>query len=509
MATFLLAFRILSASEYFVIRAVDEQTGRGIPMVEFCTTSNVCHWTDSNGVIALDEPGYRNRRVYFRIFTYGYEAEKKGLDVKPGVSAIVKLRRTQIAERLYRVTGEGIFRDSILAGISVPPGEPLLNAEVTGLDTVMYAPYRGRIFWVFGDTNKLSGALGHFATTAATSNLPVDPETFIDLNYFPRADGFTKPVAAAIPGEGLKWLHTLMTLRDSSGTERLIAHYSRVKTLNELLDTGLAVFNDDKREFTPLVSFGPKPKLTPHGRPVRAKMGGVEYLYFSWPRATPVVRVRADWNAVRDLTRYEALECGAGGCIWKNGGDPTTLRFHDADTLETFDGRLTSMYWNDYRRRWIAIIQRRVDEVWLAECDTPTGPWAYARRIIEHHNYSFYWPGHIPYLDGREGRRIYIMGTYTQMFSKAPAKTPRYDYNQLVYAVSLDDERMFLPVAHYKVRAQTAPLRKAEIDARNLWSDVESVAYYDYEPDRRPKSGKRLPAPPGPVAFERNSEPVK
>ena len=41
----------------------------------------------------------------------------------------LELERRNVAERLYRVTGAGIYRDSVLTGQPVPIKEPLLNAE--------------------------------------------------------------------------------------------------------------------------------------------------------------------------------------------------------------------------------------------------------------------------------------------------------------------------------------------------------------------------------------------
>ena len=40
-------------NDYFTIAVVDEQTGRGVPLVELRTVNNVSWWTDSNGIIAF------------------------------------------------------------------------------------------------------------------------------------------------------------------------------------------------------------------------------------------------------------------------------------------------------------------------------------------------------------------------------------------------------------------------------------------------------------------------
>src|SRR5262245_22741779 len=107
----------------FAVEVVDDQTGRGVPLVELTTTSNVTYVTDSAGIVAFDEPGLMNQRVFFHVQSHGYEFRKDGfgirgvaLDITPGGSAQIKIKRLNIAERLYRMTGQGIYRDSVLVG---------------------------------------------------------------------------------------------------------------------------------------------------------------------------------------------------------------------------------------------------------------------------------------------------------------------------------------------------------------------------------------------------------
>src|SRR5947209_2326615 len=101
-------------SQYFGIEVVDEATGRGVPMVELQTTSGVRCYTDSNGLIAFYEPGAMNRKVWFGVSSHGYEFPPDGLGIRgvrletrPGATARLKIRRLNIAERLYRITGQG------------------------------------------------------------------------------------------------------------------------------------------------------------------------------------------------------------------------------------------------------------------------------------------------------------------------------------------------------------------------------------------------------------------
>jgi hypothetical protein len=229
-----------SANRYFAIKVVDSQTGRGVPMVELKSVNNIRYYTDSNGLAAIDDPDLIGRKVFFYVASHGYEFPKDGfgfaglaLDVKPGGRAELKIKRLNIAERLYRITGGGVYRDSVLLGEPTPIREPLLNAQVTGQDGAVVAPYRGQIYWFRGDTGRLRHPLGQFAISGATSPLPgegLDPAKGIDLTYFVDNEGFSRPMCP-LPGPGVVWMDGLTVLADEQGAERMIAHYMRLKDL--------------------------------------------------------------------------------------------------------------------------------------------------------------------------------------------------------------------------------------------------------------------------------------
>lgn len=67
------------SGHYFKITVVDEQTGRGVPLVELRTVNGIRLWTDSNGVAAFVEPGLMDQSVFFHIASHGYEFPKDGL----------------------------------------------------------------------------------------------------------------------------------------------------------------------------------------------------------------------------------------------------------------------------------------------------------------------------------------------------------------------------------------------------------------------------------------------
>jgi hypothetical protein len=81
-------------------------------------------------------------------------------------------------------------------------------------------------------------------------------------------------------------------------------------------------------------------------------------------------------------------------------------------------------------------------EVWYAEARELTGPWRKARKIVTHDKYSYYNPVQHDFFDQAGGRFIFFEGTYTKDFSGNPVGTPRYEYNQIMYRLDLDDPRL-------------------------------------------------------------------
>jgi hypothetical protein len=526
--------------DYFAIQVVDRQTGRGVPLVELRTTNLIRHVTDSQGIIAFLEPGLMDREVFFFIESHGYEAPKDGfgyrgvrLRTTPGTTAVVQIDRVNIAERLYRVTGQGIYCDSVLTGRPVPLKNPVLNGQVMGQDSVFTCLYRGRLFWMWGDTGRPSYPLGNFAMSGALSDLPgrggLDPSVGVDLEYFVGKDGFSRGMAP-LKEPGLVWLDALMTVPDPQGNERMVAKFARLKGLSETLERGLMVFNDDTNTFEPIVRPGLEflpYRNTGHAFPVQVE--GRPYYYFTAPSPMGVrLRVPARWNAVVDANQYEvltALEPKAPGASrvtsderrdssarWIKFGDLLASRGDKIATIEALEAEAKDLkvydidsgkeivphngtvYFNAYRQRWIGIFGQllgepsALGEIWYAEADTPAGPWAYARKVLTHNKYSFYNPKHHPLFDQDGGRTIYFEGTYTWTFSGSEERaTPRYDYNQIMYRLDLGDPRMALPVPVYQMRGGRDYLSGPAVAGDNLWDDVESVAFYAVEPGRGDK----------------------
>ena len=528
-------------ADYFQITVVDAGTGRGVPLVELKTVNAVRFYTDSNGVAALNEPDLMGRTVWFGVKSHGYEYPADGfgnrgvaLEVKAGGSARVKLRRVNIAERLYRITGAGIYRDSVLLGLPVPIKKPLLDGLVMGQDTVMATPYQGKLYWFYGDTERPGYPLGQFATSGATSLLPVagglDPDKGIDLTYWTDADGFSRPMLP-LPGfGGPVWVGGVFTLKDARGQEKLYTHFTHLDHDGRAAESGLALFDDAKAVFAPLCRYALDAPLYPDGQPFHAVADGQEYLYCQ-PKslsACPLVRVRADAAHVTDPRAFEAFTCLAPGAReagvdtlldraadghliygWKV--DTAVMGFdtqsaliksgkikpeevlaplRDVETDAPIRSHGGSVFWNAYRKRWVMISGQAggtssyLGELWFAEADTPVGPWVYARKIITHDHYTFYNPTQHPFFDQKGGRLIYFEGTYTDTYSGNADVTPRYNYNQILYRLALDDARLSLPAPVYALAGAGGYGQRETVDAQHEWGQVKEVPFFAIPPGR-------------------------
>jgi len=175
--------------------------------------------------------------------------------------------------------------------------------------------------------------------------------------------------------------------------------------------------------------------------PRAAERGGDGKIRYGWKKNTPFLGPRDEERLIRAglLKPHEAL-----------------LQLCDADSGKPVEAHRGSVYWNNYRRRWVMIAVQSMGtsalgEVWYAEADTPLGPWVYGRKIVTHNRYSFYNPKQHPFFDKDKGRVLFFEGTYTNTFSGNTEATPRYEYNQILYKLDLKDQRLNLPVPIYNL----------------------------------------------------------
>ncbi|MDX1931481.1 MAG: hypothetical protein SFU56_02635 [Capsulimonadales bacterium] len=469
----------------FGIRAVDAETGRGVPLTELETTDRAVTVTDSNGWAAITDPALMDREVWFSVRSQGYAFPKDGfgfsglrLKVTDGGRTVVKLRRVNIAERLCRLTGGGIYSDSVLLGESTPLRDPLRPGSVFGQDSAMALPFRGRLLWFWGDTNRIEYPLGNFRTSGAVATFPAGETTAergLDFAYFTGEDGFARALCPT-DQPGPVWISGLTTLREGN-EEMLLAHYARMKDLGTRREHGYVLWDDVRNvfRFTNKLSLSETWRFL-DGHPISWTENGIGYRAGGF--CFPHVRVPARRTAVLQPSAYEGFTCltadgrvrrdGRGRAVygWQKVAPPLTarteagllkakqlrpeeVRFLPRDSaggvVVTHGGSVT---WNPWRRRWILIATQYfgksspLGEIWYSEADSPIGPWRRAVKIVTHERFTFYNPVHHPFLDTDGGRRIFFEGTYTQTFSSAPSPTPRYDYNQILYRLDLADPRL-------------------------------------------------------------------
>jgi len=72
----------------FQIRVVDEETGRGVPLVELRTVHEQLFVTDSSGRVAVREPEMIGQAVYFHVRSHGYEFPRDGFGFRGRLEAV-------------------------------------------------------------------------------------------------------------------------------------------------------------------------------------------------------------------------------------------------------------------------------------------------------------------------------------------------------------------------------------------------------------------------------------
>jgi len=468
------------------IRVVDAVSGRGVPLVELETVNGLKFVTDNAGRIAFHEPGLMDREVFFTVRSHGYEVNKDGfgfagvrLTPRVGKISEVKILRRIVAERLCRLTGEGLYRDSVILGHKTPLPDPLSPGRVAGQDSVQATAYRNRIYWFWGDTLRMNYPLGLFRMAGATSPIPdpkspwSDPGAGVPFDYFVDKPGFARAMMPlAERPEGVVWIFGVSVVPDEKGVGKMVGHYSRRKGLDGEMEQGIAVYNDEKNIFESVRELPLTEKWRyPKGHPILHEEDGVKWVLFGSPN--PNVRVRAVLKDVLDPTKYEAFTCAplkadeVPQWRWQKELPPVdstiekqwfkagklkseSTRFYPMDA--TGDARIVlhsgSVRWNEYRKRWVLIAcqidgkSSHLGEVWYAESKHPTGPFVKAVKILTHDRQTFYNVCHHDFMDREGGRVIHFEGTYTRDFSGNPERTSRYNYNQILYRLDLDAKEL-------------------------------------------------------------------
>ena len=430
------------ASEPCRIEVVEKGSGWPVPLVELRTTHHLRFVTDNAGLIAFDAPELMGRETWFNIAGHGYEAPKDGfgqrgvrLTPEPGKTLRVEVNRAIIAKRLGRITGGGIFAESQKLGLE----QEWRESGILGCDTIQNAVHRGRMFWLWGDTTIPNYPLGIFDSTSATTPVQplakFEPPLRVKFDYFADAQGKPRGVAK-MPGSGPTWITAYVSLPDKTGTPRLVASYMKINPPLEIREWGLCVWNDKAGKFENLRTLwtksaeAPRPPPLPEGHPAFWKDStGMEWLLFGNP--LPTLRCPPTFEAWQDASKWEVLK-----------PQQSFVSAADGKPVKPHGG---SIAWNAFRRRWVTVFMENFGkpsvfgELWYAEADAPTGPWGTAVKVLTHDNYTFYNPRLHPEFTPADSPVLLFEGTYTVQFANKPEPTPRYDYNQMLYRLDLDD----------------------------------------------------------------------
>ncbi len=470
----LLSLPLPAAEVPFGIHIMDEATHRGVPMALLETTDHARYVSDSAGWVAFAEPGLLRRRVHFALSCPGYTFAKDAtgaagiaLDTVPGGSAEIIAMRTDIAERMYRITGLGIYRDSTLLGYEAALPRPNINAGVLCQGQVQAALHGGRLFWAWAETLLATQSLGLRQSVGGYSELPsgkgLDPSQGIHIDYFLNAQ---QEPAGLVPSEeaGGIALEGVVSVNDALGVEHLVAHYTRRQADTKPLEHGLVELNTE-HSFDRLIVLGDDYAWQfPQGHAVSVVEGSATYLYF----ATPLCHTRcpATYESVMNPASYEALafDSASKTLLWQKAHAPLTQALEKkliaAKSLpaSAARGQLTdvisrqsivlhsgSVQWNAFRKRWIMLASASLassdaGDVWYAEAAAVSGPWGKVLRIVSHGAARFEAPCHHAFFDQKNGQLIYFEGGFAS--AVGGDRVPRYDRNQLMYRLDLADERL-------------------------------------------------------------------
>jgi hypothetical protein len=433
---------LAAAIEPCRIEVVEPIAGWPVPLVELQTTHHMRFVTDNAGMIALDLPEVMGRDTWFDVTGHGYEVPKDGfgyrgvrLKPEPGKTLRVTVHRTIIAKRLGRLTGAGLFAESQKLGRE--PEWP--ESGVFGCDSVQTAVHRGKLYWAWGDTILPHYPLGIFdmssATTAIQPLKSFEPPLRLTFDYFTDTTGTPRGVAR-MPGSGPTWVSAYVSLPDKTGAARLVGTYVKIKPPLEAYERGLCVWNDATSNFEPhrvlwkKSDAAPKPPPAPDGHPLFWNdPQGKAWVLFGNP--LPALRCPATFEAWQDASTWEVLQPPASLASARDG---KAVKLHSG-----------SVAWNAYRQRYVTVFMQAAGkpsafgELWYAEAAAPTGPWGKAVKVLTHDNYTFYNPRLHPELTPADSPILLFEGTYTLQFARQPPPTPRYDYNQVLYRLDLDD----------------------------------------------------------------------
>lgn len=434
----------------------DAENDWPVPLVELRTVSQLRFVSDNAGVIALDAPELLDRECFFHVKGHGYEVPADGFGFQgvrftPRASATHKIlvTRKNIAKRLGRLTGSGLYAESQRFGAYSDWKE----SPVVGCDSIQMTLFKGTYFLSWGDTLFAHYPLGNFDMTGATVPGPPvaqnQPPITPHYNYFLDDRGRTRGVAP-IAGKGPTWLTGYASLPDRNGREHLVAFYRKIEGMLTTYECGLCEWDENEKRFQAVAKLWskadgqPEPKLVPSGHTIRWQYDSDRAINGKGNSA------KKAWLIIGDP--FPCFRCPATFEAWSNPKQwehvETPVHLMDIKSNAPVKPHSGSIAWSEYRKRWVTVFMQAqgepsaLGELWFAEADSPFGPWGPAIKVLTHDNYTFYNPRLWGEFASANSPVLLFEGTYTEQFAKSPAATPRYDYNQLLYRLDLDDPKL-------------------------------------------------------------------
>lgn len=440
---FLLSCGIATAAQPCRIEIVDKENGWPVPMVELRTTHDVRFISDNAGLIAIDDTDLLDQKVWFHVKGHGYGVKKDGFGFEglnttlvSGGTVKIEVERRNVAKRLGRLTGSGLFVESEKLGEK----SPLPETGVFGCDSVLATRFGNRLFWLWGDTSVPGYPLGIFDSTAALTDLhPIEkfePPLAVSFEHY--RDKEKKPRGVAkVEGSGPTWLTGITYIGPEDSPASLVGTYSKIEGHLDEYEVGLCEWDTQQGGFQKKKAVwkkgeGVKPLLL-KGHPLRWQdPKGQKWILFGDP-----------FPSVKCLDTYASWSDPG---TWKKIDPPAAPR-SAADGSEVKPHR-GSVAWSPSRKRWVTLYTQdfgkpsAFGEIWYAEADSPMGPWGPAVKVLTHDNYTFYNPLIHPELTPEDASFIVFEGTYTAEFADHAQPTPRYNYNQILYRLDLDDPKL-------------------------------------------------------------------
>jgi hypothetical protein len=473
--------------QMFTLLVLDGKTKRALPGAQVIMPHRT-YVTDSSGAAAIYETGVMNSHATVTLAADGYvTATGVSVDLTPGLTRQVTIDpdASQIAVRLYRINGPGIFRDRVLLGQSSSQG---LNADMISQDGPMTALYQGRVYWTFGDTNHESAGHSNYRGSAASSAIPVDAERWFPLGYVHQIDGREAAIApvSEFDNDGaLAWPGGLASVPDARGTERL---YSTFRIMNgktgfDTLALGLGRYNDTTHVFERKLWFDLARPTQPGAHAFKVNDGAQSFLYYenltripaseggllhpeSYEAFTPLqpdgTAEHDDTGRIRYRWRTQTAELGSDNVAGSGASNGERLfgQLRDARLEPGAPHRVpikaSARDYNPFRKRYVEVITEDqpnfvpLDATWYAEADTPMGPWVYARRITGAGSRSIYNPTIAPFRNN--DAQILFAAVYAAPFIPAPP-LPYYNYSVVMHMLDVNDLRTALPVPVYELSA--------------------------------------------------------